>query len=104
MPHLKLEKSRKYRVLIDAYKNPFAGLQFGKAKIAPTLPVRLDPGGQQPFYPLKRGDVLTFVDTRPGWGSDPGLEPIFETEEGLRGALIPAGVWGDVDDRVLAAI
>lgn len=54
--------------------------------------------------PLAPGEVITYKDSRLGWGSDPGAEVVFVTDDGWEGALYPAGTWGGVSDTVLAPV
>ncbi len=100
MANISLVKGTKYRVLTDAYRNPFAGVKGVK----PTIPCWIDPGNNEERRILRKGDTLTYIGQRTGWGSDPGQDEIFTTEEGLEGSFFPTGVWGGVDQRLLEAI
>src|SRR5688572_7808789 len=80
-------------------KNPFAGM----AGVRPTLPVCLMRGINESAQTreLKVGELITYMKQHTGWGSDPGQEEWFRTEDGFEGAFDPAGMWGGVNAVLL---
>lgn len=48
-------------------------------------------------HKLPAGTVVIFQEEKWGWGSDPGRECIFQTEDGRTGAASFGGGWGGVD-------
>lgn len=100
MGSIRLIKGSRYVVLYAAVKNPLAGVRG----ISPTMKVRLMRGINESAQSreLAKGDVITFIGTATGWGSDPGIEARFRTEDGFEGEFFPAGAWGDVSDVLLA--
>ncbi|EYD74720.1 hypothetical protein Rumeso_03673 [Rubellimicrobium mesophilum DSM 19309] len=60
MSHIELTKGARYRVLI------------GSAKLSRLVPCSLAQISET--RPLTAGEVITYKDSRFGWGSDPGAE------------------------------
>ena len=88
MTRLDLVKSARYRVLSE------------EARLSRMVPCSF--ALSKETRPLAPGEVITHLDGRTGWGSDPGFEEVFVTEDGWEGALWPAGIWGGVSDAILA--
>ena len=100
MGDIRLIEGARYRVLYAAVRNPMAGVKG----VSPTMKVRLMRGINESAESrdLAKGQIITFVRTKTGWGSDPGLEAIFRTDDGFEGEFFPAGMWGGVSDVLLA--
>ena len=71
----------------------------GTAYVVATDRGRLDSiiwsngGGSPQTYRLRRGDVITYLGRRDGWGSDSVPEDRFRTDTGESGAYSPS-TWG----------
>ena len=100
MANVKLIRGLRYRVLHAAVQNPFAGVRG----VNPVMKVRLLSGINEnaKSRDLRKGEIITFIGERTGWGSDPGVEPWFRTDDGFEGEFFPSGTWGTVSDVLLA--
>jgi hypothetical protein len=98
MANVKLTMGARYRVQYSHYRNPFAGLKGVRPTIAVCLKgINEDARKRE----LRRGEIIVYVGSKTGWGSDPGIEEWFKTEDGFDGALEPSGIWGGVNAMLL---
>lgn len=100
MANIRLIEGRAYRVLHAAVKNPLAGVRNAPAALKVRLMRGINESAESRL--LAKGEIITFVGTKPGWGSDPGLEARFRTADGFEGEFFPAGIWGGVSEALLA--
>lgn len=84
-----LEKGKKYKVLVP-------GLRLSN-----TVPIGPNCWTDKK-HSLQVGDVLTFIEKKNCWGSDPVPVPHFSTGE-IRGELWPT-YWGSVEEGQLEPI
>ena len=89
MSNIELTKGARYRVLSN------------RAKLTRMVPCSFVLFSET--RPLKLGEVITYKHSPlQSWGSDPGVDAVFVTDDNWEGALYPAGIWGGVSDTVLA--